>query len=221
MTGKDILLFDLDGTLTDPAVGITRSVQHALRAFGIQVDNPTELYGFIGPPLTESFIRFFEFTREQAVRAVGVYREYFADTGIYENAIYPGIPSLLADLRQEGKQLILATSKPTVFARRILEYFQLTPYITYISGSFLDGRRTDKAEVIHHGLEQAGAADLSRAVMVGDREYDVYGAKQAGIPCIGVSYGYGSRRELEDAGALLVVDTVEELRERLLGGGGK
>ncbi|MCI8553789.1 MAG: HAD family hydrolase [Clostridiales bacterium] len=214
---KQLLLFDLDGTLTDPAEGITRSVQYALRSFGIEVEDLTTLYPFIGPPLQDSFQRFLGFSEEKARLAVTRYREYFAAEGIFENRVYPGIPALLAGLKDRGKELVLATSKPTVFAERILEHFQLSSYFTYISGSFLDGRRSDKREVVLHALEHGHVQERSRAVMVGDREYDVFGAAGAGVDCIGVAYGYGSRAELEEAGATVVSDTVEELRALLIG----
>lgn len=166
------------------------------------------------PPLQESFQRFYGFSEEQARKAVAAYREYFADTGLYENEVYPGIPELLADLKDAGKTLALATSKPAVFAERILEHFQLRKYFSLAAGSELDGTRVHKADVIAYALEQTGfsAAD---ALMIGDRCYDIDGARAVGTQALGVAYGYGSREELEKAGASMIAENVEELRQLL------
>ena len=227
MTSKQLLLWDLDGTLTDPMVGITSAVQHALRAFQIDPPDRQALTPFIGPPLLdmymetcgftkeqESFQRFYGFSEEQARKAVAAYREYFADTGLYENEVYPGIPELLADLKDAGKTLALATSKPAVFAERILEHFQLRKYFSLAAGSELDGTRVHKADVIAYALEQTGfsAAD---ALMIGDRCYDIDGARAVGTQALGVAYGYGSREELEKAGASKIAENVEDLRKLL------
>ena len=214
---KKILLWDLDGTLTDPALGITNSVQYALRAFGIEEPVREKLYPFIGPPLMDSFRQFYGFSKEEAARAVTVYREYFAETGIFENCVYPGIPDLLQTLTECGRVNVLATSKPTVFARRILDHFGLTPWFTLTVGSNLDGTRAGKAQVIACALEQLGSPVTDTTVMIGDRHFDVQGAREAGLDAIGVAYGYGTRQELEDAGAAAVADTVSELRRLLLG----
>ena len=215
MTKKRLLLWDLDGTLTDPMLGITSAVQHALRAFHIEPPDRQALTPFIGPPLLESFQRFYGFSEEQARAAVTAYRDYFADTGIFENEVYPGIPALLAELREAGKTLALATSKPAVFAERILEHFHLREFFAFVAGSELDGTRAHKADVIAYALEQTGfpAAD---ALMIGDRCYDVDGARVLGIEALGVAYGYGSREELEKAGAATVAGSVKELRNLLL-----
>lgn len=214
MTSKQLLLWDLDGTLTDPMLGITSAVQHALRAFQIDPPDRQALTPFIGPPLQESFQRFYGFSEEQARKAVAAYREYFADTGLYENEVYPGIPELLADLKDAGKTLALATSKPAVFAERILEHFQLRKYFSLAAGSELDGTRVHKADVIAYALEQTGfsAAD---ALMIGDRCYDIDGARAVGTQALGVAYGYGSREELEKAGASKIAENVEDLRKLL------
>lgn len=213
------ILFDLDGTLTDPALGITNSVMHALKKYGIEVNDRSVLFKFIGPPLTDSFEKYYGFSKTQAKFAVEYYREYYKDAGIFENKVYDGIHELLAVLKSKGKTLILATSKPDVFAKRILEHFELNRYFSFISGSCLDGTRVKKDEVIQYALSSCNITDKSSAVMVGDREHDVIGAKKCGIPCIGVLYGYGSKEELNEAGADFLAASVEDIEKIILNGG--
>lgn len=215
MKNKRFLFWDLDGTLTDPAEGITKSVEYALRYEGIQVEDRAALYPFIGPPLKDSFMEYVGFTAEQAETAVVRYREYFAQKGIFENAVYPGIPRLLEELYQAGKQLVLATSKPTVFARRILEHFGLLHLFAAVCGSELDGSRVRKAEVIGWAMEQT-AARPEETVMLGDRRFDIEGAQAWGVTAVGVLYGYGSRQELEKAGAHALAADIPALRQLLL-----
>jgi phosphoglycolate phosphatase len=210
------VLFDLDGTLTDPGIGITNSVMYALKKYGIEPSDRSELYKFIGPPLTESFERFYGFTPDQAKEAVEFYREYFKDKGIFENRPYEGIDVLLSSLKNAGMTLAVATSKPEVFAAKILEHFDLAKYFTVTAGSNLDGSRISKADVINYALETLNVNDKASVLMVGDREHDVIGAKAAGIASMGVLYGYGSRKELEEAGAECIAETVEELKNWLL-----
>jgi len=209
------ILFDLDGTLTDPKVGITRSVQYALSKFGLQAD-PEDLVPFIGPPLHESFQKFFSFDREQSMQAVAYYREYYSERGIYENAVYPGITAMLKRLREQGRDLAVATSKPTFFAEQVLKHFKLDGFFTVVAGSNLDGTRTDKTEVIRFALQQLPSPLPGRTVMVGDRKYDVSGARNCGIDAIAVTYGYGSPAELAQASPTYLARSVEEL-SRLLG----
>ena len=214
---KTHILFDLDGTLTDPGMGITNSVMHALTHFGITVTNRSDLYRFIGPPLMDSFMEYYGLTEEQAVEAVRVYREYFADKGWAENTVYSGIEALLADLVAAGKMLLVATSKPQIFAERILVHFGLDKYFTHICGVALQAPRGySKADVIRDALDRAGVSDLTTAVMVGDRHHDIDGAKVVGMDSIGVLYGYGDRTEHEAAGADVIVESVDELRTALL-----
>ena len=211
------ILFDLDGTLTDPGMGITNSVMHALTHFGITVTNRSDLYRFIGPPLMDSFMEYYGLTEEQAVEAVRVYREYFADKGWAENTVYSGIEALLADLVAAGKMLLVATSKPQIFAERILVHFGLDKYFTHICGVALQAPRGySKADVIRDALDRAGVSDLTTAVMVGDRHHDIDGAKVVGIDSIGVLYGYGDRTEHETAGADAIAESVAELKAMLL-----
>ena len=214
---KTHILFDLDGTLTDPGMGITNSVAHALAHFGITVTDRTRLYRFIGPPLVDSFMEYYGFTEEQAQTAVKVYREYFADRGWAENTVYEGIETLLAELTAAGKTLLVATSKPQVFAERILTHFGLDKYFTHICGVALQAPRGySKADVIREALDRAGVDDFSTAVMVGDRHHDIDGAKAVGLDSIGVLYGYGDREEHEKAGANAIVKSVAELKALLL-----
>ncbi len=213
---KEVILFDLDGTLTDPKAGITKSVAYALDSFGIKTDDLNDLCCFIGPPLKDSFMNFQAFSEADAIVAIEKYREYFKETGLFENELYDGIDSMLQRLSTAGRQLIVATSKPKIFADRILEHFKIAQYFKEVCGSELDGTRTRKSEVIQYALDKAGITDLSRAIMVGDREHDVIGANEVGIPCIGVLYGYGSREEFEKAGAALIVESVKELDRALL-----
>lgn len=214
---KRYLLFDLDGTLTDPSVGITNAVAYAASYFGIAVEDNKQLYKFIGPPLFESFKRHFGLTNDEAQKAIVYYREYYTDTGILENHIYPGVTQMLEQLKSQGRTLIVATSKPTVFAVRILRHFDLSGYFTFTSGSELDGRRTDKGEVIIHALRECGIGDLASAIMTGDREYDIKGAKTASIASIGVLYGFGDRDELTKAGADFIAEDTFALKNLLLG----
>ncbi|MDE5965955.1 MAG: HAD family hydrolase [Lachnospiraceae bacterium] len=207
------ILFDLDGTLTDPGPGITNSVSYALQKFGIRVTDRTRLYKFIGPPLNESFQEFLGFSVEESQRAVAYYREYYGEQGIYENQLYDGVEPLLEDLQAKGRKIVLATSKPEKFAVKILEHFHITNYFDFVAGSNMDGSRSKKAEVLTHALKHLEITDKSSVVMVGDREHDIFGAEQVGIDSIGVLYGYGSKEELRDAGATYIVNVPEEISD--------
>lgn len=209
------LLFDLDGTLTDPGEGITNSVAYALRHYSIEVADRSTLYPFIGPPLTESFMKYFAFSEEQAMKAVEIYREYFSVKGLFENTPYDGISAMLATLQEQGATLIVASSKPEIYVRQILQHFDLLRYFRFAAGSELNHKRIDKHEVIEYALNTCGINDRSHCIMVGDRHHDVHGAKKSGIPVIGVTYGYGSKEELTEAGADHVVHTVEDLTKLL------
>ena len=211
------ILFDLDGTLTDPKVGITSAVAYSLKKLkGIEA-NLDDLTTFIGPPLKESFTNFYGFSEREADLAIEYYREYFADKGIFENEVYPGIHALLEDLKNTGAFVMaVATSKPTIFANRIIKHFGLEGYFSCVVGSNLDGSRVKKAEVIAEVLSQLHVDDKREAIMIGDREHDVIGAKQVGIDVIGVAYGYGTYEELEYAGADFIVSQIIEIKELLL-----
>lgn len=209
------ILFDLDGTLSDSAEGIINCVQHALGHMGIEAPRE-ELYCFVGPPLKQMFMQKFGMDAETAGRAQSLYRERFSSVGIMENRMYDGIDEMLRELRAAGARLAVATSKPTVFSTRIVESYGIMPYFDAVLGSEFDGRRHSKAEVIRDVLGMLGVSDLSGVVMVGDRSYDVEGAAECGIDCIGVYYGYAEPGELEAAGAVKTVGTVRELGEYLL-----
>ncbi|MDP4092325.1 MAG: HAD family hydrolase [Bacillota bacterium] len=210
------ILFDLDGTLTDPVIGITNSVMHALKKYGIEVNDRSKLHKFIGPPLYDSFEKFYAFSVQEARNAVEYYREYYRDTGIFENLVYDGFEKLLKALTESGMTLIVATSKPEVFAKQILEHFDISKYFTFVAGSKLDGSRVKKEEVIGYALESCKISDLSEAIMIGDREYDIIGAKSNGISSMGVLFGYGTRDELEKAGADYIAENVEDIERILL-----
>ncbi|MBS0030918.1 HAD family hydrolase [Chitinophaga sp. 22321] len=204
------VLFDLDGTLTDPKTGITKSVQYALEKAGIYEGDLSKLLPFIGPPLQQSFMDFYAFTETQAWEAVHAYREYFKTTGIYENERYEGIPELLTTLQSQGRRLFVATSKPKVFADIVIGHFNLGSYFTAVYGSQLDGTHADKGELIRHLLEteHLAAADT---IMIGDRKHDIIGARKNNIACIGVGYGYGSTEELTAAAPDFMCRSVGEL----------
>lgn len=213
---QKVILFDLDGTITDPKIGITKSFQYALQHFGIQVDNLDALEPVIGPPLKKSFSEFYHLSEDQIERAIEKYRERFSTVGLYENEIYDGMENLLKELSEASYILEIASSKPTVFVEKICKHFKIKQYFTHIVGSFLDGRRGEKEEVVEEAIRLSKATP-DHIIMVGDRIYDVIGAHKKGIAVIGVSYGYGGRQELEEAGADVIVDTVAQLREELLG----
>ena len=212
MKNYQYILFDLDGTLTNSQLGITTCVAYALESFGIHTENPEELRKFIGPPLKESFVKYYNMTD----RAVEKYRERFATVGLYENEVYAGIPELLQKLKAQGKTLLVATSKPTVYSDKILEHFGLKEYFSYIAGSELDGTRVNKAEVIQYALEQMKITESEKIVMIGDKEHDMIGAGICGVDSIGVLYGFGEREELENHGATYIAETVSDLEKILL-----
>lgn len=214
------ILFDLDGTLTDSKEGITKSVRYSLNHYGIEVKDLDGLCPFIGPPLRESYKRYYGFSDEQAQECVLIYRQYFDAQGWRENRVYEGIREMLQTLKDSGRHLLVATSKPEVFARRILEHFDLTRYFEWIGGADLEGTRSEKADVIGYVLEQCGLGTgwegASRGIMVGDREHDVLGARRWGMESIGVLYGYGGREELKACKADYTAETVEDLTKLLL-----
>lgn len=208
------VLFDLDGTLTDPGLGITNSVAYALKKYGIEVSDREKLYSFIGPPLKDSFKKYYGFSDEKAMEAIMYYREYFSDKGIFENEVYDGIKELLRRVKESGRKIVLATSKPEEFALRILEHFELTEFFDVVAGASMDEKRNKKGDVIKYALEK-GCLTPEDAVMIGDREHDVLGAQENGIDTIGVLYGYGSRDELKKAGAMHIAETVNDIFDLL------
>lgn len=207
----DVILFDLDGTLTDSGLGITNSVAYSLRKYKIEVTDRTELYKFIGPPLKESFEKYYGFSAEEAAKAVEYYREYYVDKGLFENTVYDGIEELLRTIRDSGKIAIVATSKPELFARKILEHFRIAKYFTYIVGANMDETRTKKDEVISYVLQNCNIPAHSKVLMVGDREHDILGAKKMGLDSLGVLFGYGDYDELKNAGATYIAENVKDI----------
>ena len=210
------IFFDLDGTLIDSGEGIMNSVQYALKKFGIEERDRERLRLFIGPPLIDSFMRYYGFDHDMAVKGVEYYREYFAPKGIYENRPYDGIPEMMQALKDEGKKLYLATSKPEPYATEIVRHFGLLGFLDGLYGSTMTEERTKKDEVIAYALEKTGI-DKSEVIMVGDRNHDIIGAKVNGVFSVGVLFGYGSREELTEAGADVIVETVNDLRNILSG----
>ena len=211
----ETVIFDLDGTLTDSAPGIVNAVRYALEKMGLREEDGGDLRRFVGPPLHETLCQVYGLDYEAGWRALDHFRTYYVDKGWLENAVYPGIPELLRDLQAAGKTLLVATSKPDEQARRVLDYFELTQYFSCIEGASLDETHCQKAEVMRKVLKNC--PHRTPVVMVGDRENDCRGAAENGIPAIGALYGYGSREELESAGADRIAETVEDLRAILLG----
>lgn len=210
------ILFDLDGTLTDSGEGITNSAAYALKKMGRKVPARERLYPFIGPPLTETFTREFGMTPEECREAIRFYREYFAERGIFENHVYDGVPEMLSGLKERGKRLLVATSKPSPYAEQVVEHFHLETYFDFIASATTDDSRGSKGLVIQHALQSMGIEDPKTAIMVGDRRHDVEGARENGLECIGVLYGFGGREELMEAGAVELVKTPEELVQLFL-----
>ena len=199
------IFFDLDGTLTDSAPGIIHSVQYALKKYGIEAEE-NDLRSFIGPPLVHSFQERFGFDHDKALEAVTFYREYFTAGGMFENSVYQGVEEMLQKLKEDGLVLAVATSKPELFSKQILEHFALTRYFDFIGGAAMDESRATKVEVLSYALQEL-EVDPAKAVMIGDRENDIEAASLLGTESIGVLYGYGSKEELSNAGAKYFADT--------------
>lgn len=210
---KKYIIFDLDGTLTDPALGITNSIMHALKAFDIEVEKREDLYVFIGPPLHQQFMDYCHFTTEEADKAVETYREYFSVKGLLENDPYPGIQEALKVLNEKDYHIALATSKPEIYAKQILEAFDMAKYFDIIKGSRLNDKTENKTRIMKEAMDYFNDNDLSQYIMVGDRKFDIEGAIKNQIDSIGVTYGYGSKEELQKAKATYIVDNIKELVE--------
>lgn len=208
------IFFDLDGTITDSSLGITNAIIYARRKWGLEVGPNSDYYRFIGPPMPESYEEFWGFSHEDATRFLADYREYYSERGLFENEVYPGMKELFKVLTDAGKHLYIATTKPTEPSRRIAEHFGFAQYFDVISGSGITKDNT-KFDVIRNARD-AGHVDMTDAVMVGDRSHDVAGAHMHGIPCIGVTYGFGGREELEQCGAEYIADSASALRALLL-----
>ncbi len=212
----DYILFDLDGTLTDSYEGISNCVKYALAHFGIIEEKEENLKRFIGPPLWKSFNMFYGFPEQKAKQAVEKYRKRYNTLGVYENRLIDGVPQTLDALKKSGKKLYLATSKPLVLAKRVLAYFDIEKYFDYVDGASLDFSFEEKYQIISHVFETCSIPDKQRAVMIGDRSYDIIGAKQYGISSIGVLCGFGSREELSDCGADYICDSFSDILKIIL-----
>lgn len=203
--------FDLDGTLTDPGIGITNSVMYSLKKFNIEVTDRSELFPFIGPPLEESFMKYFGFSMEQAREAIIYYREYFRETGILENQVYEQIPDVLRELKDQEKIIVLATSKPEEFAVKILKHFGLYTYFDFIGAATMDGARSKKEDVISYAIKSLNITHKDEILMIGDRRQDICGAKANQVDSVGVLYGYGDYDELAAAGATYMIKQPSEI----------
>ena len=210
------VLFDLDGTITDPFEGITASIIYALDKFGISVPDRNELAAFIGPPLVDSFSKYYGFSHGCSLAAVGYYREYYGKKGIFECTLYDGIADLFHRLKDSGVKVIIATSKPEHFAVKLMKHFGLDSCFESICGATMDEKRSNKDEVIRYALDRNGITDTDECIMVGDRKYDVLGAKSAGLKSVGVLYGYGSREEMNVSAPDFIAESIAELGKILL-----
>lgn len=207
------VLFDLDGTLTDSSPGITKCVQYALERYGITETDLAKLHKFIGPPLSESFMKYYDFSEEKALEAVEAYRERFRTKGIYENDLYPNTKECLLKLKEQGYRIALASSKPEEFCNTILEYHQIRQYFDEVCGATMDGRIGKKEEVLGELLGRWSEISCEEMILIGDTIFDVEGAKQVGMDCIGVTFGFGTKEEMEEAGAIAFCDSMADLPE--------
>lgn len=213
----DIILFDFDGTISDSAPGIIDCFRRALTEMGRELPPESELRSFVGPPLAETFENRFGFKGEELTRVVSFFRDIYKIYGVPNNEMYPGVEEMLDSLRAAGKTLAVATSKPEVYAAEICRSYGVADKFDFIAGSVMDLVRNKKSEVIEYVMEKLAITDRSRVLMVGDRMYDVEGAMLCGIDCMGVTYGYGSRRELEEAGAKYLAASTQEVIRLILG----
>lgn len=209
------VLFDLDGTITDPKEGIVNALLYMFNKYNMKIENVKDLYKLIGPPLTESFQKYYGFSKEKSLEAVLFYREYYKDKGVNENTLYEGVYTTIKTLYEKGYVIGLATSKPEVFAKHILDTFDLSKYFKVIAGATMDDSRSKKADVITYALNQLDITSLDEVIMVGDRMYDIIGAKENNIDSIGVLYGYGNIEELKEVGATYIVSKPEDIIDLL------
>ncbi len=210
------VLFDLDGTITDSGQGIMNSVRYALRKTGKDVPGGEVLRSFVGPPLHEQFQRVCGITEEESLKMVDVYREYYSEQGIFENRLYDGIIPMLQQIKKAGLHILMATSKAEKYAGIIADHYGFAQYFDFIGGALMSGKRTDKWEVIEYALTSMKITDREGVMMVGDRIYDIEGARKAGIYSLGVLYGYGSREEMEKASPDFLAQTPEEAADIIL-----
>ncbi|MBR3574484.1 MAG: HAD-IA family hydrolase [Lachnospiraceae bacterium] len=208
------VLFDLDGTLTDSGPGIMNGYEYALGKMGVEIPDRSFLRQFVGPPLGESWEKKLGFSPDDVQRGIALYREYYADKGVYENEVYPGVKELLSDLKSSGKKMYIATTKAEPMAKVVAEHFGLLGFFDEVVASTAE--RKTKIDVLKYVTEECDITDISKTVMVGDRHYDITGARHFGLDSIGVLYGYGDRQELEEAGATYIAETVPDIRKYIL-----
>ena len=207
----DAVLFDLDGTISNSKEGITKCVQYALKHFGIEEPDLDKLDVFIGPPLVESFMKYYNFTLEQAKEATAKYRERYAPIGIHETYMYPGTRECIEELKKQGYRIGMASSKPTDYCKIVLEDFGILDLFDDVVGATMDGRIGTKEEVLEEVFRRWSYVERGEICLVGDTLFDVNGAKHAGIPCVGVTYGFGKAEDLKKAGAVALIDNLMEL----------
>ncbi len=215
MKKYDVIAFDLDGTLTNPERGLIASFEYAFKKMGIEYGPRESLKRFIGPPIYEEWQREFGFTPEESARALLIFREFFSVYGWWDNELYGGVPEMLSSLKAAGKKTVLATSKPEIFAKKIVKLFDIERYFDFVGGAATDKTRDKKHEVLKYSLDSIGVTDYSSVILVGDRIYDAEGARMLGIDSMGVLYGHGSREEIESSGFTLIAETVSDINKFL------
>lgn len=211
----EYVLFDLDGTLVNSSEGITKAVRHALKYFNIDIKNQKELEVFIGPPLKDSFMKYYNLSEEDSILAIEKYREYYSVKGVNENSLYEGVEETLKILKNMGKKIILATSKPEKFSNEILKMNNILKYFDFVSGATMDGTRSKKEDVIKYAIDNLGIKDVSKCIMVGDKNIDVVGARKNNIDSILVTYGFATKEEIKEAKANYIIDSPNQLLEKV------
>ena len=211
MKKYDIIAFDLDGTLTDPKEGLTRGFEYALRKMGVEYGSREQLSRFIGPPLLSEFMKVYSMSEDDASETVRLFREYFSVYGWWDNRLYDGVPEMLESLKNLGYKIVLATSKPEIFAKKIVALFGIDKYFDFVGGASLDLSRAEKSQVLSYALSSVGMTDPKRAILVGDRIYDAEGAKICAIDSLGVLYGHGSEEEIRNAGFTYIAQGVSDI----------
>lgn len=216
MKKYDVIAFDLDGTLTNPERGLIASFIYAFKKMGIDYGSPDSLRRFIGPPIYEEWQKEFGLTPEESAKALLIFREFFSVYGWWDNELYPGVKKMLASLKAKGKKLVLATSKPEIFALKIVELFDIKKYFDFVGGAATDKTRDKKHEVLEYSLAAVGNPDRDKCILVGDRVYDAEGAKMCGIDSLGVLYGHGSEKEIKNSGFTMIASTVDDINKLLV-----
>lgn len=211
MKKYNYIFFDLDGTLTNPERGLVSSFAYGLSKMGVDVSDREALKRFIGPPLREEWQAVYGFTPDEAEEAIRLFREYFSVYGWWDNEPYPGISDVLSRLKNSGKRLAVASSKPEIFAKKILDLFELSQYFDFIGGALQDKSRDKKSQVLEFVIDSLGVSEKDECILVGDRKFDAEGAAACGIDSLGVAYGHGTREEIDRASFTYVVNTVDDI----------